>query len=295
MAVVLANREAVVRKSLEIVGNLTLRRPCRHETDTAPKRRAWLIAGVVFAFGHAIAAETAWHPTAEIAAAAEEFLQQRIGRSAERTSAQAATLDPRHRLARCDRPLEAFLRPGTRISSRTVVGVRCTGDKPWKLFVPVTVVVTENVLVAKRTLPRGHVLTAGDFAVEPRDVSRLVSGYVGDPGSLVGQKLKIQLLAGRMLTPAMLEADAAVRRGQTVTIVANGGGISVRMTGKALMDGALNQRIRVENLNSGRVVEGIVRSREHVEVLLSAAANISNATPKVSPPLADMRLSNNDR
>ena len=61
------------------------------------------------------------------------------------------------------------------------------------------------------------------------------------------------------------------------------------------MDGALNQRIRVQNLNSGRVVEGIVRSREHVEVLLPAVTGFFHATPKVSPSMADMRLSNNDR
>ena len=284
-----------MRISLEIVRKLTPRWQRRHEIDAGPTRRAWLSVALALVTGGAFAADPAWHPTAEIAATAESFLQQRIGKSANRTSAQAATLDPRHRLARCERPLEAFLRPGTKISARTVVGVRCSGSKPWKLYVPVDVVVTADVLIAKRTLPRGHVLTANDFEVEARDVSRLLSGYVGDPASLVGQKLKYQLIAGRVLTPSMLVADAAVRRGQMVTIIASGGGIAVRMSGKALMDGALNQRIRVQNLNSGRVVEGIVRSREHVEVLLPAVTNIFNATPKVSPPMADIRLSNNDR
>ena len=285
----------MVRNSLEIVRNLT---PCwqrRHEFDARRRDRRWLVAVLALLSGHALAADTAWHPTADIAATAESYLQQRVGNTADRTTAQAAALDPRHRLARCDRPLEAFLRPGARISARTVVGVRCTGSKPWKLYVPVNVVVTREVLIAKRTLPRGHLLTAADFTVESRDVSRLLSGYVSDPDALVGQKLKTQLIAGRLLTPSMLEADAAVRRGQTVTIIATSGGIAVRMSGKALMDGALNQRIRVQNLNSGRVVEGIVRSREHVEVLLPAVTSIFHATPKVSPPMADMRLSNNDR
>ncbi len=285
----------MVRISLEIVRKLTPQCLRRREIDARPAHRAWLSVALTLFLGNAFAADTAWQSTAEIAAAAENFLQDRIGKSANRTSAQAAALDPRHRLARCDRPLEAFLRPGAKISARTVVGVRCAGSKPWKLFVPVNVVVTADVLIAKRTLPRGHVLTAGDFEVEPRDVSRLLSGYVSSPSALIGQKLKYQLIAGRMLTPSMLEADAAVRRGQTVTIIASGGGIAVRMSGKALMDGALNQRIRVQNLNSGRVVEGIVRSREHVEVLLPAATGFFNATPKVSPSMADMRLSNNDR
>ncbi len=227
----------MVRISLEIVRKLTPQCLRRREIDARPAHRAWLSVALTLFLGNAFAADTAWQSTAEIAAAAENFLQDRIGKSANRTSAQAAALDPRHRLARCDRPLEAFLRPGARISARTVVGVRCTGSKPWKLYVPVDVVVTEDVLIAKRTLPRGQVLAAADFTVETRDVSRLVSGYISDPASLVGQKLKIQLHAGRMLTPSMLEADAAVRRGQTVTIVASGGGIAVRMSGKALMDG----------------------------------------------------------
>ena len=295
MAAILQVREGMLRISLENVRNLTPTRPRRHEIDAPRWCRAWLISALVLVCGAASGADTAWQSTAEIAATAEKYLQERIGKSADRTTAEAATLDPRHRLARCDRPLEAFLRPGARISARTVVGVRCKGSKPWKLYVPVDVVVTGDVLIAKRTLPRGHVLAATDFTVEQRNVSRLVSGYVSDPGSLVGQKLKNQLLAGRMLTPSMLEADAAVRRGQTVTIIASGGGIAVRMSGKALMDGALNQRIRVQNLNSGRVVEGIVRSREHVEVLLPAATGFFHATPKVSPSMADMRHSNNDR
>ncbi|MCP5089573.1 MAG: flagellar basal body P-ring formation protein FlgA, partial [Gammaproteobacteria bacterium] len=106
---------------------------------------------------------------------------------------------------------------------------------------------------------------------------------------------KTQLLAGRILTPAMLRADATIRKGQAVTLIINSGGINVQMSGKALMDGALNQRIQVENTNSGRVVEGIVRSPEHVEVLVATAGQFFNAKPKVSPPLADMRSSNNDR
>lgn len=46
------------------------------------------------------------------------------------------------------------------------------------------------------------------------------------------------------------------------------------MIGTALMDGAIGQRIRVENVNSGRVVEGIVRSREVVEVLVPSRSGV---------------------
>ena len=77
-------------------------------------------------------------------------------------------------------------------------------------------------------------------------------------------------------------------------LIANGG-MTIQMSGKALMDGAISQRIRVENTNSGRIVEGIVRSRELVEVLVPSSSSFLHAKPKVSPRVADMRSSNNDR
>lgn len=239
----------------------------------------------------AAAADPQWQSVADIATTAEDYLRRHVGPSARRTDVRAGPLDVRLRLARCDKPLQAFLRRGTRVSARTIVGVRCAGTRPWKVYVPVDVIVTEKVVVAARTLPRGHLLSAEDLAVEERDVTRTLSGYITEPAQVLGQRLKSQLLSGRMLTPALLEADKVVRRGQTVTLMVNNGGITIRMAGKALSDGALNQRIRVENLNSGRIVEGIVRSRENVEVLVASPGRFYHANPKVSPQVADTQVS----
>lgn len=272
-----------------IVRKLTACRSWRRNFD------ALLAATLLAALPAAFAANTEWQPTREIAAAAEDFLRSRLGDSARRTTVEAGTLDPRHLLAYCSEPIEPFLRRGTKITARTIVGVRCSGEKPWKIYVPVNVIVTDKVYVAARTLPRGHLLSEADLVEEERDVTRLTSGYISDKQQLVGQRLKSQLLAGRILTPRLLKADVAIRRGQSVTLIIRSGDISIQMGGKALTDGAISQRIRVENTNSGRIVEGIVRSREHVEVLLSASSQFFHAKPKVSPQVADMRSSNNDR
>ncbi len=269
-------------------------------TAPGPTRRYFDAAGLIAVAmlslcATATAASPEWQSTEEIAAVAEDYLRGRIGPSAKNTAVEAGVLDPRHLLARCTTPIEAFLRRGTRISARTIVGVRCNGVRPWKVYVPVNVIVTDTVYVAARTLPRGHLLAEADLIREERDVTRLVSGYVSSKEQLIGQRLKSQLLAGRILTPKLLQADKAIRRGQSVTLVVRSGDVSIQMGGKALADGALGQRIRVENSNSGRVVEGIVRSQEHVEVLVPTANQFFHAKPKVSPQVADMRSSNNDR
>ena len=128
--------------------------------------------------------------------------------------------------------------------------------------------VRRTVWVARQPLPRGHLLTAADLVADVRDVSQMTTSYVSDQKTLIGQKLKSSILAGRAITLQLVEADNIIRRGQSVTLAVATDAMSIQMAGKAMTDGAMNQRIRVENLNSGRIVEGIVRSRELVEVLV---------------------------
>ncbi|MEX2257913.1 MAG: flagellar basal body P-ring formation chaperone FlgA [Woeseia sp.] len=207
-------------------------------------------------------------PVSDISRAAEAYLERRIARTDRRITPRAGSLDPRLQLARCDAALEGFLRTGTKIGNRTIVGVRCGGSIPWKVYVPVNLIEMRPVLVARRALPRGHLLIAADLVAEERDVSRLSGGYLENTGAATGRRLKRQIVSGSAISPSMLETQIVVRRGQTVTLVVRNDSLNIRMAGKALTDGALNERIRVENTVSRRIVEGFVRSPEHVEVMV---------------------------
>jgi flagella basal body P-ring formation protein FlgA len=238
-------------------------------TRSETKRRLFgATLAVVFATSPLAVVAAERHPVREITQAAEDYLQGRIAGTDRHVTPRAGQLDPRLRLARCDRPLEGFLRPGAEIGSRTVVGVRCSGNRPWKVYVPVGLVEMRPVLVVRQALSRGHRLTAGDLVAEERDVSRLSRGFIEDANTVVGRELKRQLVSGAVLSPSMLETEIVVKRGQSVTLVVQNDALNIRMAGKALMDGAVDQRIRVENTVSRRVVEGFVRSPEYVEVLV---------------------------
>jgi flagella basal body P-ring formation protein FlgA len=229
----------------------------------------FLCTGIAAAFATSEnPAAAAHHPVSEITQAAEGYLERRIAKTGRRVTPRAGKLDPRLRLARCERPLEGFLRTGSETGSRTVVGVRCSGSSPWKVYVPVDLVEMRPVLVARQALPRGHLLTANDLVPEERDVSRLSGGFMASSDAVVGRQLKRQVVSGAVLSPSMLETQIVVRRGQSVTLVVRNDALNIRMAGKALMDGAVDQRIRVENTVSHRIVEGLVRSPEYVEVLV---------------------------
>ncbi|MBK1691551.1 flagellar basal body P-ring formation chaperone FlgA [Ectothiorhodospira mobilis] len=177
-------------------------------------------------------------------------------------------LDPRLRLRACGEPLQASLPPGARLMGNTTVGVRCGGPAPWRLFVPMEVRVSGEVLVSRRPLPRDTVLSRDDVRLERRDLDGLHSGYLVDPQRVQGMVLRRSLQAGTVLTPQLVEPRQLVHRGQKVTLMAQNPAISVRVRGEALGDGAYGERVRVRNLSSGRVVEGRVLSSGVVGVTM---------------------------
>ncbi len=167
-------------------------------------------------------------------------------------------LDPRLRLTRCSAPLHTFLSPGSRAVGNTTVGVRCAAPKPWTLYVPARVVLYRKVLVAARPLARGTHLRKADLRLARRDVEQLPYGYLTSIRSARGKLLLRLVPAGMALSPQMLASPALVHRGQQVVLLAETGGLQVRVSGLALGDGAAGAAVKVRNLASGRVIDGIV-------------------------------------
>lgn len=243
-----------------------------HPPATPEIRRRGVIFLTALALTAPIAAtaedqSTDWQPVNEIAAAAETFVLASAG-SGDSLVATAGHLDQRLKLSRCTKPLEPFVRPGSRLSGRIVVGVRCTGAKPWKVYLPVHVGVFQDVIVASRPLPRGHLLQAGDFELASRDVSGITGEYLSSADDALGRRLTRSVTRGLVLATPLLQDQALISRGQTVTLNAGDGAINIRMAGIAVSDGRKNQLIQVRNVTSGKIVEGRVRSASVVEVLL---------------------------
>jgi len=182
--------------------------------------------------------------------------------------AEAGSLDPRLRLAACSRPIRAFSPSGeVRATSRATIGVRC--DSPaWSVYVPVTVESELSVLVTTRALPRNAALTAQDVEMQRRRVPGAASGYLASVDQLAGRHLRNAAAPGTALDVDLLSPDVLIRRGQRVTVIATAGSLEVRAQGEAVADASPDGRVRVLNLNSRRIVEGQVESRDTVRISL---------------------------
>jgi flagella basal body P-ring formation protein FlgA len=144
--------------------------------------------------------------------------------------------------------------------------VRCTAANTWTLFVPVAVEVEIPVLVLRRALARRARVAIIDVEPETRRVPGTAATFLLDTASLQGHRLKRSLPAGTALTVDMFVPDVVVRRGQQVTLIAASGPVEIRAQGHALTEGSVDDRVRVQNMSSLKVVEGVVESDSVVRV-----------------------------
>jgi flagella basal body P-ring formation protein FlgA len=212
-------------------------------------------------------ADRAVEPLAAVRGAAAGLIRGELRGASYDVHVAAAELDPRLHLARCAGTLAASLPAGSQLGAHVAVRVSCTAPgSPWAVYVPVNIESDVSVLVLKQSALRGARLTATQVSVETRRVPGLAVGYVTDVTTLGRHTLVRSLPAGTALTADALLADLLVRQGQEVTLIASAPGFSVRATGKALQDGREGARVRVQNLATLKIVEGVVDANGVIEI-----------------------------
>jgi flagella basal body P-ring formation protein FlgA len=180
--------------------------------------------------------------------------------------AQAGELDSRLRLATCDAPPLTFSLNGATIAARNTIGVRCAQGANWTVYIPVLLFSDVEALILTHHLPRGAHITTADVRVEKRRVPGPAADQITQLTSIQDCHLKRAVSAGTVLTADLFARDQAIKRGQQVILMFASQGLAVQANGVALADAAIADRIRVQNLSSLKVVEGIVASGNLVKV-----------------------------
>lgn len=209
-------------------------------------------------------AQPQWQDLDEVRRAAESYAHTQVNVLPGRAQIEAAQLDPRTRLARCE-SLQPFLAANARLWGSSNVGVRCVRPNAWSVFVPVTVRVFADVTVTSRPVGRGQTLTAADLGRQNVDLTRWPIGLLSDPSAAVGKVSVAALSAGTPLRADMLRAPYAVTESQRVKIVFRGAGFSATSAGRSLGNAAVGEPVQVRTA-SGKVIKGVVQGPGVVEV-----------------------------
>lgn len=239
----------------------------RLQHGAAHGQRAWAILLILLPLSAPEPLYAAGYQSHEsIRQVVHSFLTQQISDTHLDTAIEVDRLDPRLRVTQCSGKLEPFLPPGSELLNTSTVGVRCQGVKPWTLYVPAKIKVFEKVVVTTRPLSRGHRINRKDIKVSRRDVATLHFGYISEPGRIVGTLAKRSIPVNGVIHPGLVEKARLVRRGQRIVIIAKAKGLEVRMQGKALMDGAEGDEVKVRNLSSNQVVIGTIAEDGTIKV-----------------------------
>jgi flagellar basal body P-ring formation protein FlgA len=206
-------------------------------------------------------------PVDSIIEAAEAHVLERFPVTEGQVQVQGGRLDPRLRLPLCDQPLDTFAATPAAAGGNTSVGVRCDGERRWSIYVPVRVSHSREVVVLIHSVARDQTLSENDVSTMFAEVGQLGAGFFTREEEVIGQRMRRSAAAGTILSPVLVDRPPMIARGDRVTLVSGHRGIAVRAPGEALSNGHLGERLRVRNLSSGKVVEGMVRGSGHVEVL----------------------------
>ncbi len=200
----------------------------------------------------------------QIQRSVEQLVQRQTAGLPGKVSFTLGAIDARLNLPACP-VLEAFMPAGARLWGRTNIGVRCSGSNPWTIYVPVSIKVMSDVVVAAHALVQGRSIVEGDLMLQQADLGQLPGAVVTDPAQALGRIVTISVAPGQPLRQDFLRSPPAVQQGQSVTLRVQGTGFMVSAAGKAVSNAAEGQVAQVRT-PSGRTINGIARYGAIVDI-----------------------------
>lgn len=215
------------------------------------------------------AANTQFQNPESIRQSAERFLRQQAqGLPGRVTIAVGDVVSDR--MPACP-ALEPFMPPGARLWGTTTVGVRCSGDRPWTLYLQARVNVSATYFVAARQINPGDTIGPQDLSPRQGDLTVLPRTVATDAGQIVGMMAVNRITAGLPIRSDLLRSAIAVQQGQVVRVVSRGDGFEVSTEGQVLQRASAGDPVQVRT-RSGQVISGTVKTSQQggieVEVAL---------------------------
>jgi flagella basal body P-ring formation protein FlgA len=126
--------------------------------------------------------------------------------------------------------------------------------------IPVTVEVeaSADVLVLNHAGKSGARVTGADVRMENIRLEQALKNYLRAPSDLAGKKLLKDLPEASPLTTDTVAADAVIKSGDTVSIIAQSGNMKIAITGEARASGRIGDHIAVKNNQSGVILQALV-------------------------------------
>ncbi len=170
-------------------------------------------------------------------------------------------------LKECRSPLEFSVPRRDRPWGRFNITALCHNDtQSFSLKLRASVRVWSAVVATRYSLRWGHRITEQDLILRRVDLGDVYEDAISDMAVFVGMEARRGLRANKILEQDDVLFPLLVRRGDQVQIVITTPVITIQSSGIAMQDGRLHEVIRVQNDQSGQLVNAQVTTFNLVTV-----------------------------
>lgn len=166
----------------------------------------------------------------------------------------------------CTPPLTAEIATDRAIKRNNTVKISCHSPElnyPWQIYISVKVSILYPVVVAKKLLSKGELLSNQNITIEYIEQSHLRGEQFINTAPIIGTRVKRRIPSGKPIFAANI---CFVCKGDSVSIFARSSDFEIKTSGEALKDGNLGDRISVRNTLSNRKIDAKVSGVGQVEV-----------------------------
>ncbi|MCK5647726.1 MAG: flagellar basal body P-ring formation protein FlgA [Gammaproteobacteria bacterium] len=206
------------------------------------------------------------HSHEQIRNTAVEFVRSQLPEDVTIKTIKAGKIDSRIHFKQCSQALEASSSISKRITKSWTIGVRCYGDTPWSIYIPVKTILSRKMFVSKTTIIRGEIITPDKITLMEQQISHQNQKHFSILANITGREARRTIRPNRVINSSMLQEALLVRKKESVLIYAKSQTLQVSMKGTALKNGRYNEMIKVRNNSSKKIIDALVTARGIVSV-----------------------------
>lgn len=201
----------------------------------------------------------------ELSAQASSWLQQEVqNMDGAQLQLELYPLDARLANKECESQL-GFSLVTPKIQRQNTVRIHCPDTSSWQLFVPVRMSQLMSAVISSQKIPAGSYITAEMLKTADIDLLQSRGKTVSAPEQIIGARSKKALNAGQIVSQSDL---CLVCKGDIVTIEGISSTLSVSTQATALQDGAFGDTVRLQNIQSKRIVSAVITAVKKAEIKL---------------------------
>jgi flagella basal body P-ring formation protein FlgA len=124
----------------------------------------------------------------------------------------------------------------------------------------------DRVIMSRGAYRKGYVLQQQDMYPTLMESGRLPKSAVREEGRIIGKPLARSIVPNVPITEDMVSETPLVKRGHKVVLCVESSGFSIKTVGETKQDASVGDYVKAVNLNSKRVVTGLLVDENTVRV-----------------------------